>query len=184
MPCSEHLLGGCSELSTKWMPGAKPSRAYWCWQEHREHVLYQWSCTGLGQVLLWYKWFFAQLLSLRQKCRKKNPVALCLIQTGNLLQALLLVPAYWGCCPLLFSSEDKGKTYTAGKSAVLQVLWFILTAWPAYSYPSCWWLYREYFFMPHRHSFGHIFIYKVEQAVTTDSWPCKDPALISDLIIR
>lgn len=106
MPCSEHLLGGCSELSTKWMPGAKHSRAYWCWQEHREHVLYQWSCTGLGQVLLWYKWFFAQLLSLRQKCRKKNPVALCLIQTGNLLQALLLVPAYWGCCPLLFSSED------------------------------------------------------------------------------
>lgn len=50
-------------------------------------------------------------------------------------------------------------------------LQFILAAWCVCSYPGCWWLDRDYCFMPCRCIVWDMFIYKLEQAVTTDMWP-------------
>lgn len=53
---------------------------------------------------------------------------------------------------------------------------FILATWHVCSSPGCWWLDRHYFFMSGRHIFWGMFIYKLEEAVTTGVGSSKDPA--------
>lgn len=127
---------------------------------------------------------FAQLFSLGQICRKENVVSSGQTQTGNLFQPLLLVPAHRGSSLLLFSSEDKDMTYTAGKLQCCKscsLFWqYGMFAAPQAAdgwigiNSSC---HADTFF-------GDTFIYKLEQAVTTGVWPSNNPALMSGLKIK